>query len=67
MSEWQSRQPTPQNYLKVLKHLNEEYERRLGSNSVQLVVVCGSDFLDSIVSPNFNFDQQLELSNEEVF
>ncbi|KAI6176627.1 Nicotinamide-nucleotide adenylyltransferase [Aphelenchoides bicaudatus] len=66
VSNWQCRQQTPQNYLKVLQHLREEYTQRLGPNSVQLVLVCGSDFLDALSMPNFYIDRQEELSNEDI-
>lgn len=66
VSNWQCGQQSPQNYIKVLKNLREEYAQRLGPSAVQLVLVCGSDFLDSFSPPTFHIDHQLELSNEEV-
>jgi nicotinic acid mononucleotide adenylyltransferase len=50
----------------VLQNLREEYAQRLGPNAVQLILVCGSDLLDSLSPPTFHIDQQLELSSEEI-
>lgn len=52
--------------MKVLRRLREEYTFKLGPNSFQLMVVCGSDTLESFTSSNLQIDQQKVLSNVEV-
>lgn len=65
MSNWQSQQKMPQNYAKVLRHLYEEYTYKLGPNYAQVMLVCGSDVLESLAFPESYVDPQLAMTKAE--
>ncbi|KAI6235828.1 Nicotinamide-nucleotide adenylyltransferase [Aphelenchoides besseyi] len=44
---WQCRQSKSQGYADLLYHLHDEYIHTLGPNAVHLMLICGSDIIDS--------------------
>ncbi|KAI6201027.1 Nicotinamide-nucleotide adenylyltransferase [Aphelenchoides besseyi] len=55
---WQCRQSKSQGYADLLYHLHDEYIHTLGSNAVHLMLICGSDIIDS-----FKFRNNGQLSS----